>query len=384
MQSLVFDKINLGRYELRNRFLMSAAAMWKVSNEAVPENGKEYIHYEVAKGGPAMIISGGVNVAPCGLSNPKSALFDYEKGGLFLKSFAQRVKAKGAAACFQITHGGMWAAHYALERSLVPFAPSFIVESKVGDYSLEKRKDLPATEKQIYETIEAYGNAALGAKNCGFDAVEIHAAHESLLAQFLSPISNIRKDAWGGSVQNRCRLHCEIIKNIRKKLGADFPVIIKLGVVDKLEGGLSLKEGIMAAEIIAKTESINAIEVSQGLSPGLMNFDYTSMKTGITSIEKEGYYRQWAKQIKNAIKSTGVLTIMQGGLRSLELMEEVVMNEEADLVSMCRPYICEPSLIRRWQNGDRKKARCISCNKCVLRAYEQDMRLECVINQYNG
>ena len=381
MQNSVFNEIKLGGYKLKNRFLMSAAAMWKVTKDNILEDSEDYIHYKVAEGGPAMIIGGGVNVHPCGLSTSKSGLFDYEKDAPFLKNFAHRIKSKGTAACFQVTHGGMWAAQHALEKGLAPLAPSFIVAGEIGDYSIEKRKELPATEKQIYEIIEAYGNAALGAKNSGFDAVEVHAAHESLLAQFLSPISNIRKDAWGDSVENRCRLHCEIIKNIRKKVGTDFPLIIKLGVADALGGGLKLKEGIAAAEIIAKAGNISAIEVSQGLSPGLTNFKDTSMKTGITNIEKEGYYRQWAKQIKNAIKSTGTLVIMQGGLRSFELIEEIIENREADLVSMCRPYICEPLLIKRWQRGDCRKARCISCNKCVLRAYAENKRLECVLKE---
>jgi 2,4-dienoyl-CoA reductase-like NADH-dependent reductase (Old Yellow Enzyme family) len=159
----------------------------------------------------------------------------------------------------------------------------------------------------------------------------------------------------GGSVENRCRFHCEVFKNVRKKVSADFPVIVKLGVQDAIAGGLKLKDGIVAAEIIAKAGDINAIEVSQGLSPGLLDFSNSSMRIGITSIEKEGYYRAWAREVKNAVKSTGILVIMQGCLRSFELMEEVVQKKEADLVSMCRPYIREPMLINRWISGDHKK-----------------------------
>lgn len=167
-------------------------------------------------------------------------------------------------------------------------------------------------------------------------------------------------------------------------MGADFPVIVKLGVQDAIAGGLKLKDGIVAAEIIAKAGDINAIEVSQGLSPGLLDFSNSSMRIGITSIEKEGYYRAWAREVKNAVKSTGILVIMQGGLRSFELMEEVVQKKEADLVSMCRPYIREPMLINRWISGDHKKATCISCNKCILKAIaEGKRRLECVLNKPN-
>lgn len=381
MNSVLFEMARLNRLELKNHFFMSAAAIWKIARENIPEENEDYLHYQVAKGGPALIISGGVIVCARGLSGPKSALFADERSMPFFRQFAQRIKTEGAAACLQITHGGMWAAQYAAEKELIPFAPSFIVSGRMGDYSIAKRKELPAAEEEIYETIEAYGNAALRAKNCGFGAVEVHAAHESLLAQFLSPVSNIRKDSWGNSVENRCRFHCEVLKNIRKKTGADFPVIIKLGVQDILDGGLELKEGLKAAEIIAAAGDVNAIEVSQGLSPGMTNMNDTSLKPGITSIEKEGYYRAWTKQVKTAIKSTGVAVIMQGGLRSLELMEEVVRKQEADFVSMCRPYIREPLLIKRWLSGDRRKAACISCNQCALKAYTEEKRLECVLKK---
>ncbi len=385
MDSLLFDKMKIGDVELKNRFFMSAAAIsWNVTQENIPQDSDGYNHYEIAKGGVALIISGGLNVSVSGISNPKSGLFADERSFPFMSAFARKIKAGGALACLQITHGGMWAAQYAAKRGFVPFAPSFVVDGELGDYSISKRKDLPTSEEQIHEVIEAYGDAALRAKNCGFDAVEVHAAHESLLAQMLSPVSNLRKDRWGGSVENRCRFHCEVFKNARKKVGADFPVIVKLGVQDAIAGGLELKDGIVAAEIIAKAGDINAIEVSQGLSPGLLDFSNSSMRIGITSIEKEGYYRAWAREVKNAVKSTGILVIMQGGLRSFELMEEVVQKKEADLVSMCRPYIREPMLINRWISGDHKKATCISCNKCILKAIaEGKRRLECVLNKPN-
>lgn len=381
MPSTLFDTTKMGGVQLKNRFLMSAATVtWNVTPENIPQDGDNYIHFEIAKAGLAMIISGGLNVCASGISNAKSGLFADERSIPFMSTFAQRIKAGGALACLQITHGGIWAARYAAHRGLSPFAPSFIVDGELGDYSVSKRKNLAASEEQIHETIEAYGNAALRAKNCGFDAVEIHAAHESLLAQMLSPISNTRSDAWGGSAKNRCKFHCEVLKNIRTKVGPDFPVLIKLGVQDMIEGGLELAEGIAAAEIIANAGDVNVIEVSQGLSPGLTDFAHSSMRIGVTSIDKEAYYRSWARQVKNAITSTGVLVVMQGGLRSFELMDEVVQKKEADCVSLCRPYIREPMLIKRWMSGDHTKARCISCNQCILKAHTEGTRIACVFS----
>lgn len=201
IDSLLFDKMKMGDVELKHRFFMSAAAIsWNVTQENIPQDSDGYNHYEIAKGGVALIISGGLNVSVSGISNPKSGLFADERSFPFMSALARKIKAGGALACLQITHGGMWAAQYAAKRGFVPFAPSFVVDGELGDYSISKRKDLPPSEEQIHEVIEAYGNAALKAKNCGFDAVEVHAAHESLLAQMLSPVSNVRKDRWGGAV----------------------------------------------------------------------------------------------------------------------------------------------------------------------------------------
>ncbi|MDD5567601.1 MAG: NADH:flavin oxidoreductase [Candidatus Omnitrophica bacterium] len=385
MQNILFEKEKIGELELKNRFLMSAGTgTWNADQDNIPHDGDGYIHFEIASGGVAMVISGGLNVSPSGVSTSHSGMFADDRSAPFMSIFAKRIKDGGALACLQISHGGMWAWKYAKKRNIAPFAPSFIVDAELGDYSVSRRIDLPATEGQICELIEAYGNAALRAKKCGFDAVEVHAAHEALLSQMLSPVSNIRKDKWGGSVENRARFHIEVLRNIRSKVGKSFPVIMKLGVKDMLEGGLSFEDGVAAAKIIVEKGGVDAIEVSQGLSPGLLDFAYSSMRTGITRLENEGYYRHWAKLVKGAISHTGAKVIMQGGLRSFELMQEVIEKKEADFVSMCRPYICESAIIKRWMGSDRKKSACISCNKCIIRAYTEGKKLECVLKSGNG
>ncbi len=217
----------------------------------------------------------------------------------------------------------------------------------------------------LREVIAAYGDAALRAKQAGFDGIEIHAAHESLLMQFLSPVTNARTDRWGGSVENRCRIHCEITKDMKKKAGVDFPVLMKLGVQDAFPGGMPFGDAFQAARIIAGGGNLDALEVRQGLSGPLTDMHNTSMKPGITTIDKEAYYRGWTRAIKAAVQSRTAV-IMQGGLRTPSLMEEILEKGEADLVSMCRPYIREPGIVNRWLGGDMKRAACVSCNRCVI------------------
>jgi len=376
MSSALFDKIKIAGLELKNRFLVSAAASWKTTEQGDIESGEDLIHYEIAGGGPALLINGGVGVHISGRRTDKSAIFDNDDRIPSFRFFAQTIQKNGAAAAFQLTHSGLWAGPFQIKSGRAPFAPSFIIHDELCKYVSPNREDCPATGKQIHEVIEAYGDAAARAKKAGYDAVEVHGAHDSLLAQFLSPVTNTRKDEWGGGIENRCRFHCEVLANIRRKVGADFPVIIKLGVCEGLEGGLPLEEGISAAKIIAQKSDTDAIEVSEGLSGSSTDFNKMSIKTGINSIKKEAYYREWTKMVKEEVRDS-VLVIMQGGLRSFELMEEVIENGEADLVSMCRPYICEPGLINRWLEGDRRKAKCISCNRCVIECVMEGKPLAC-------
>ena len=377
MHSILFEKVRIGDLELKNRFLMSAAAGWKATEEGDIMEGP-VIHYKIAKGGPAMIINGGVSIHASGRLGPRSAIFNGDRRIPSFGRFAHEIHEGGAVVAFQLTHSGLWAGPYQIKTGSTPFAPSFLINDAICNYGSTNQEECPAAEEQILEVAGAYGDAAARAKRAGYDAVEVHAAHDSLLSQFLSPLTNTRQDNWGGSLENRCNLHCEILADIRSKVGASFPVIMKLGVQDGLERGLPLMEGITAAKIIAQTGNVDALEVSQGLSGSTTDFNETSIKTGITSIEKEGYYREWTKMAKNAVKDD-VLVIMQGGLRSFELVEHVVRSGEADLVSMCRPYLRETALINRWLGGDRTKATCISCNKCVMASIMEGKPLQCAI-----
>lgn len=380
MNSILFEKTKINNLKLRNRFLMSAVASAKVTKDGDIIADKPLIHYRIAGGGVSLIIYGAANVHISGRSSIKSSLIDDDRRIPSFRRFADRIHEEGALAAFQLTHGGLWAGDFQIENGRQPFAPSYIIHDKLLKYMSPNRENYPATGEQIYEIIESYGDSAARAKKAGFDAVEVHSAHDSLLSQFLSPVTNIREDKWGGDIENRCRFHCEVMANIRKKVGTDFPVIIKLGVCEDLKGGLTLDDGIRAAEIIAQKGDVDAIEVSQGLSSSDTDFNGMSIKIGINCIEKEAYYREWTKVVKSAVGDS-VLVIMQGGLRSFELMEEVVQNGEADLVSMCRPYICEPGIVNRWMEGDRSKAKCISCNKCIIEAIMKGQPLECMLRE---
>ena len=205
------------------------------------------------------------------------------------------------------------------------------------------------------------------AQKAGFDAVEIHAAHDSLFAQFLSPAFNQRQDQWGGSLHNRCRLHCQVVESVRRAVGPDFPIVIKLGLADGLPDGLVQEEGLQAGRLLAQAGA-DVLEVSMGLQGP--DWDDTSLKSDKAP---EGYYRAGSKLLAGLVEVPVILT---GGIRSLELAEEVIANKEADLLGMCRPLIKEPHLINDWLSGNIHRAGCASCNNCVL-ALAQGKPLAC-------
>ena len=188
--------------------------------------------------------------------------------------------------------------------------------------------------------------------------MQVHGAHAYLLSEFLSPQSNKRNDRWSGSLENRVRLHKRICQAVREAVGPDFPVMIKLGLADGFSGGLGLEEGLQAADVLARS-GFDAIEVSQGLR----GKDYTQaeFRPRIVKREREAYFRSWSSSLK---KRVGVPVILAGGLRSPDLMEEIIRQGEADFVALSRPLIREPDLIASWSTSTERKAACISCNDC--------------------
>jgi len=208
------------------------------------------------------------------------------------------------------------------------------------------------TDEEIEGIMSDFVAAAVRGREAGFDAVQLHGAHGYLMSQIQSTIFNHRTDRWGGSAENRRRFHLEVIRRTRKALGNGFPLMIKFGVQDDMEGGLSLEEGLETARQMV-AEGIDAIEVSAGVGQS-------------AQVTKEGeperwYFRERTAAVKQAVT---VPVIAVGGIRSLEMAQGIVDSGDADLISMCRPFIREPGLLTRWQKGDTAPARCISCNRC--------------------
>jgi len=351
--SILFESISIKNMTLKNRFVRSATYDGFADNGYVTNQQIKFFS-ELAEGGVSLIIAGMANVHPTDQILPMQNSIARDE---FVDSFKKLTKAvhdRDSKIALQLVHAGRAASLFNSQLDYTSLAPSCI-----GDDPYYKGEHRAMTESEIWEIIQAFGDAAVRAKGSGFDAVQLHGAHAYLLMQFLSPFTNRRDDQWGGSLKNRLRFHREIYTDIRKKVGEDYPILIKLGVQDGFLGGFEFNEGKQAAKLLADI-GFDALEISQGLRG--KDYEETEFRPQINSLNKEAYFGNWAREIKGEIN---VPIMMVGGLKSLSLMEEKIQNKEADFISLCRPLLSEPGLINDFKTNKKGKARCISCNKCV-------------------
>ena len=351
--NLLFTPIRIKNMTVPNRFVRSATYDGCADTSGQPTTAQLRLFDTLAAGGTGLIVSGIAYVHSLGQISPFQNSIADKSCIEGLKALTERVHEQGAKIAVQLFHAGREAAGFLKNKNEQAAGASFVP----GDpYFKKTYRQLSGAE--IEAIIDAFAAAAARAYDAGFDAVQLHGAHAYLLSQFLSPYTNRRTDQWGGPLKNRLRLHHEIYKAIREKVGPDYPVLIKIGVADGFPEGLVFEEGFEAARQLAAW-GFDSLEISQGLRG--RRYAETEFRTGIRRPEEEAYFRDWCRRVKQAVD---VPVMMVGGLRRPELMEAVLENREADFVSLCRPLIKEPGIINEWAAGSRREPGCISCNQC--------------------
>ena len=345
----LFDKTKINQMELKNRFVRSATWEGLANPDGSCNEELAELMLELAKGQVGLIITSHAYVNQTGQAGIRQlGIYSDQLISSYIK-IVENVHREGSKIIMQITHAGAKASVKLTNNK--PFGPSS-VETK--DCNCREM-----TKAEIFQTIRDFKNAVVRAKNAGFDGVQIHAAHGFLLSQFLSPFFNKRTDEYGGSIENRARLVLDILRAIRSRLGKQFTVIIKLNSEDFTKGGFTQSEMLQVSAML-ESNGIDAIELSGSLS--LKVSKYTPAREGrIDSKEEEVYYRNAAKLYKEKIS---VPLILVGGIRSYRVAKELIEKDLADYISICRPLIREPDLIKRWKRGNTERAACISCNKC--------------------
>jgi len=351
--SILFDSAKIRDLPLQNLFVRSATYDGLAEKNGTVSQEQLRMFKELAWGGVGLIITGITYVHPSGQISVFQNSLSSDDCIPGFRNLAETVHRGGARIAVQLFHAGRETA-----KTFKPQRKQAIAPSLVSDDPNFQAPHRAMTEGEIWEIIRGFGDAARRAREAGLDAVQLHAAHAYLLSQFLSPFTNRRADSWGGSLENRLRLHREIYRDIRAKVGEDYPVLVKIGVQDGFPEGLEFHEGKRAAQYLAEW-GFDALEISSGLRG--RGYENSEFRPGINQLDREAYFRDWCGDIR---RSVNVPVMMVGGLRTFELMEEVVQNQEADFISLCRPLIREPGIINEWKNKDRHRATCISCNKC--------------------
>lgn len=353
----LFEETQINNLTLKNRLVRSAT--WEglaTEDGACSDQLVAFISY-LAEGGMGLIISSFTYVLPGGRGLPKMAGLDRDDYIPGYEKMTTAVHQRGGKIALQLVHAGAQTKTKWIE-GYTPLGPS-AVEDRT--YRTTPRQ---MTVEDIERVIEAFGQAARRGVQAGFDAIELHGAHGYLLNQFMSPYTNRREDRYGGSVENRSRFICDAYERVREAVGPDFPVLIKINCDDFIDGGATLEDWIVLAQQLAEM-GIDAIEVSGGTpASGKLGPN----RTGVGTIKKEAYFLPHARAIRKAVD---VPLILVGGIRSPERMAQILAEGTVDYFSMSRPFIREPHLTKRWEAGDLRKAKCISCNLCFRTSLEE-------------
>ena len=351
----LFDKTTINGMKLKNRFFRAS-----IGEDLADDNGHitdelYHVYEKLAQGGVGTIFTGFTRIEKDEVPSPRmTAIYD-DSFILEYRKLTDMVHGYDSNIVMQIVYGGSQTRSAHLSSKI--WGPSAIKNESSGIVPIEM------TKEDINYLIRSHAKAAARVKAAGFDGVEIHAAHGYLLSQFLCPHYNTRTDEYGGSIENRARIILQIYSEIRKEVGSDFPVLIKINSEDFMQDGLTSEESIIVCKMLAD-EKIDAIEVSGGnlSSPSVIANNLGCIRTKVaTSKEKESYFKEHAARLANDVSVPVILT---GGNRHIEVMGDILHNTKISYFGLARPLICEPNLINIWSQANKKAPKCISCNKC--------------------
>jgi 2,4-dienoyl-CoA reductase-like NADH-dependent reductase (Old Yellow Enzyme family) len=391
----LFKPGSIGPMKVKNRFVQSAAyeSMALESGEVTDQLVERY--RTLARGGIGLIIPGYMFVHPLGRSAKCQSGIHEDRMIPGLRKLVEAVHQEGGKVVFQLAHGGRQTTK-ALTGD-TPVAPS----SKRRD-PIFMAKPREMSERDISLVIRAFADAARRSVESGADGVQIHAAHGYLISQFLSPFFNKRRDQWGGSDVNRFRILREIIVAVRDGVPKGTVVMVKLNTNDYTPRmgtspplaavyakwlnelgveGLELSCGTLSHSIFHSIRGdVPVDELVTGLPwwkkiPGKVMLSKMKGKYDLL----EGYNLDAAGLIKPKLSNTALLVV--GGFRTVKHMEQILAQDKTNFISMCRPFIREPFLVKKIKQGKTDKASCISCNRCFA-AVANNMPLRCYVHGF--
>ncbi len=309
--------IQIANLECTNRLVMPPMATAKATaNGQVSDELIQYYHEKTEGGYISIVIIEHAFITKEGkASNYQISVAD-ESDIKGLATLAETIKQNGSKAIMQINHAGSAADETVTESS--PVGPSVVVHPWKGSIPVE------LTKVEITAIVRAFGEAAGRVKAAGFDGVEIHSAHGYFLNQFFSPLTNKRTDVYGGDVNNRIRVHLEVIEAVHRAVGRDFPVFLRLGASDYTDGGTTVEDSQIAAAAFEQA-GVDLIDISGGFC------GYT-----LKGISEQGYFSALSEAVKKAVTIPVLLT---GGINDALAAENLLSLGKADLIGVGRAIL---------------------------------------------
>lgn len=389
--SLVFTPAPLGSLELPNRLVHSATYECMASDDGLVNDQLLTRYRTLAQGEVGLIIPGHMYVHPRGQAYFRQIAIDRDQTLPGLARLCQAVHEHGGRIAFQLAHAGRQAPRVVIGQA--PLAPS-----GKGRDPASLNKPQAISPEQIEEVVQSFAAAARRARQAGADAIQIHGAHGYLISEFLSPFYNRRRDQWGGSAEGRFRLLAQVFDAVREAVGPEMPVLVKLNANDftprpgttpelaKQYAGWLAELGLDGLEVSGGTYySLHSVrgdiplkEMTRPLPawmrlPAKFSF---GRQRGPCRFEPL-FNLAGAQVIKPALGQVPLLLV--GGVRRLQEMEQVLASSQAEFLSMSRPFIREPFLVKRLRTGKTSQAACISCNKCFAAVFNR-LPLRCYVN----
>ncbi len=361
----LFSPFSIRDCHLKNRIVMPGLASFLIENDG-SYTDKTIEHYRLrAAGGPSMVIVEAHGVAPEGIVNNHQARIYENRFIEGLSKIAAVMKSEGAVPAIQIHHAGRQVPARVIKRK--PFAPSPLPCPAIkGDVE-------PLSIDGIQKIIEQFGDAAERAVQAGFELIEIHGAHGYLINQFISRFSNIREDEYGGDIKGRARFAKEIVREVRRRVGENFPISFKISAQEFVPEGLTTEESIEILEELVDG-GIDIVQVSAGN-------DATPEWICQPMFMEKACLADSAEKIKKALK---IPVMVVGRINDPIIADSIIEEGKADLVCMGRGLLADPELPNKAKEGRLDDIRiCIACNTCMQSIFRRG-RIECLVNPSLG
>lgn len=367
----LFSPLKIGSLEIKNRIVFAPMATHLADSQGMVTEKLIAWYRERAKSGVGLIVTESNYISLEGRGGVDRLGLHDDSRVVNHRRLVDAVHAVGVPICAQLHHGGRQVSPLAIGRYPVgPSSTHLYVGGQVPWVGVVCQE---LTINQIRELVGKFGDAAKRAKLAGYDAVQIHAAHGYLIHNFLSPLTNLRKDEYGGSVEGRARFLIDIIKDVREKTDPDFPILVRLSGTEGIPGGYDLQYIQEVAKLVEKAGA-DLIDVSAGT--------YDALEWTIQPHQfPEGCLVQFAEGLKAVVK---IPVGVAGRIRSPFIAEEILSNKKADIITIGRALVADPEwVIKVRENRTDEIRHCIACNRCIESIFS-NKSIVCTVNPIAG